>query len=122
MRLLTSTTTFVYSIPVGFSLLVLGLILLGEVRGARWGLLAVGATLLGIAGGCLAANAYTLHEESKVDHGHSETARATPLPRAMNPKTISPKHMKPKPTKPKPTKLKPTKLKPTKLKPTNWPA
>ncbi len=68
------TTTFVYSIPVGFSLLVLGLILLGEVRGARWGLLAVGATLLGIAGGCLAANAYTLHEESKVDHGHSETA------------------------------------------------
>lgn len=52
---------------IGVALLVAGAVLGAKSIGIRWAFYAVGATVLGAAGGCIAGNLYTAYEE-KLQH------------------------------------------------------
>src|SRR5690606_245753 len=59
-------------LAVGVAIVVLGYLLGGESAARRWTFWALGATLLGAGGGCLAGNAYTEWAETQkaAAHGH----------------------------------------------------
>ncbi len=76
---LTSTHEMLYSFGltlagIGAALIVAGLILGAKSVGTRWAFFALGATVLGAAGGCLIGNVYTAWEQhDEQTHGeHSE--------------------------------------------------
>ncbi|MGI9455482.1 MAG: cytochrome c oxidase subunit 3 [Aeoliella sp.] len=63
------------AIAVAVGALITGAILLGsDKRGVRWAFFALGATILAVGGGCLAANVYTEREEDKAHHGAAASA------------------------------------------------
>ena len=59
-------------VGIGAALLLIGALFFAKNVGARWAFFALGATVLGAAGGCLIGNQYTLHEEFKRFHAATE--------------------------------------------------
>lgn len=59
-------------LAVGVSVIILGYLLGGQSAARRWTFWALGATLLGVGGGSLAGNEWTLYQEEKKHAAHGE--------------------------------------------------
>jgi cytochrome c oxidase subunit 3 len=82
------------ALAAGVALIVLGYLLGGDSAARRWTFWALGATVLGVGGGALAGNAWTIHKEEQNaaahghDHAHAEEHGDTHEEHAEDPASI----------------------------------